>query len=225
MTDDLRSVCREIAQLKRGRPGTTVRYPVSLRRRITALAQECRARGRGGFSALARDLGLPRWTAQVTYADASTTTYTWDAGHRLTQLTDSQSGTIARTYDRLDRLTQETTPQGTVSYTYDAAGRRTSLTVAGQAPVTYTYDDANRLQTITQGSHVVTFTYDAAGRRTTLTLPNGVVTEYGYDAASQLTSLTYRHGSTTLGTLTCQRSSNTPHLWSSNIPHPLARGG
>jgi hypothetical protein len=62
MTDDLRSVCREIARLKRGRPGTTVRYPVALRRRITALAQECRARGRGGFTALARELGLPRWT-------------------------------------------------------------------------------------------------------------------------------------------------------------------
>jgi hypothetical protein len=62
MTDDIRSVCREIARLKRERPGTTVRYPAGLRRRITALARECRARGRGGFSALARELGLPRWT-------------------------------------------------------------------------------------------------------------------------------------------------------------------
>jgi hypothetical protein len=62
MTDELRSVCREIARLRRGRPRTTVRYPVALRRRITALARESRTRGRGGFTALARELGLPRWT-------------------------------------------------------------------------------------------------------------------------------------------------------------------
>jgi hypothetical protein len=62
MTDDRRSMCREIARLRRGRARTMVRYPVALRLRITALARECRARGRGSFTALARDLGLPRWT-------------------------------------------------------------------------------------------------------------------------------------------------------------------
>ena len=41
---------------------------------------------------------------------------------RMTQITDSQSGTITRTYDLLDQLIQETTPQGAVSYAYD--GRR-----------------------------------------------------------------------------------------------------
>jgi len=50
----------------------------------------------------------------VTYADGSTITYTWDAGNALRQLTDSQAGTITRTYDLLDRLTQETTPQGSI---------------------------------------------------------------------------------------------------------------
>jgi RHS repeat-associated protein len=139
---------------------------------------------------------------QVTYADGSTTSYTWDAGNWVTQIIDSLSGTITRTYDGLDRLVQETTPQGTVSYTYDAAGRRTSLTVAGQPAVTYTYDNANRLTAVAQGTQVVSLSYDAANRRTSLTLPNGVVTEYSYDAASRLTGLTYRNGTTTLGTLT-----------------------
>src|SRR6267142_3230833 len=40
----------------------------------------------------------------------------------MMQITDSQSGTITRTYDLLDQLIQETTPQGAVSYAYD--GRR-----------------------------------------------------------------------------------------------------
>jgi YD repeat-containing protein len=120
------------------------------------------------------------------------------AGTRIgmTQITDSQSGTITRTYDLLDRLIQETTPQGSISYTYDAAGRRTSMTVAGQPTVTYTYD-ANRLASVTQASSVVTVTYDAAGRRTSVTLPNGVVTEYTYDAASRVTGLAYRKDTTT----------------------------
>ncbi|HXH81927.1 MAG TPA: RHS repeat domain-containing protein, partial [Candidatus Tectomicrobia bacterium] len=107
-----------------------------------------------------------------------------------------------RTYDGLDRLTQETTPNGTVSYTYDAAGRRTSMTVSGQATVTYGYDTADRLTSITQGSQTVSFAYDAAGRRTSLSLPNGVVTEYAYDAASQLTGLTYKHNGAPIGALT-----------------------
>src|SRR6266850_1894983 len=144
----------------------------------------------------------------VTYQDTSTTSYTWDAGNRLTQLVDSLSGTITRTYDGIDRLTSETTPQGSVSYTYDAASRRTSMTVLGQPTVTYTYDNADRLTQITQGSATVSFTYDDANRRTNLTLPNGVVTEYAYDAASRLTGLTYKLGSTPLGTLTYAYDAN-----------------
>jgi RHS repeat-associated protein len=138
----------------------------------------------------------------VTYADGSTTAYTWDAGNRLTQLVDSVAGTLTRTYDGLDRLTQETTPQGTISYTYDAASRRATMTVAGQPTVTYTYDTANRLTGITQGTATIGFAYDNADRRILLTLPNGTSTEYGYDAASRLTGLTYKAGTTTLGTLT-----------------------
>ena len=58
---------------------------------------------------------------------------------------------LLRTYDGLDRLTSEWTPQGNLTYGYDPAGRRTSMQVAGQPPVTYTYDNANQLRTVTQG--------------------------------------------------------------------------
>jgi hypothetical protein len=61
MTDDVRRVCREIARLRQGRPGTAVRYPVALRRTITTLARQRRGRG-AGVAGLARELGLPRWT-------------------------------------------------------------------------------------------------------------------------------------------------------------------
>lgn len=132
----------------------------------------------------------------------STVNYTYDAGNRLTQLVDSQAGTITRGYDGLDRLTSEGTPQGSVSYSYDNAGRRAGMTVAGQPNVSYAYDNADRLTGMTQGSSTVTLAYDTTGRRTTLTLPNGVQTAYSYDAASQLTGLTYTVGTTTMGNLT-----------------------
>ena len=126
----------------------------------------------------------------------------------MTQIVDSINGTIMRGYDGLDRLTSETTPQGTVSYTYDNAGRRSSMTVAGQSAVNYTYDNANRLTQITQGTATVTIGYDNANRRTSLTLPNGVVVAYGYDAASRVTSITYMQGSTMVGNLTYTYDAN-----------------
>ena len=85
----------------------------------------------------------------------------------------SLAGTITRGYDLLDRLTSETTPEGTITYTYDAAGRRTAATVSGQAAVSYSYDSANRLTGVTEGTATVSFGHDTAGRRTSLTLPNG----------------------------------------------------
>jgi len=131
----------------------------------------------------------------------STVGYTYDAGNRPKQTVDSLSGTIMRTYDDLDRLKSETTPQGVVNYTYDNGGRRASMTVQGQAPVTYTFDNSNRLGQIMQGSSTVQFTYDNGNRRTTMTLPNGIVASYTYDTTSQLTALVYSKGSTPIGGL------------------------
>lgn len=59
-------------------------------------------------------------------------TYAYDSGNRLTTITDSPSNrSITRTYDNLDRLRTETTPEGTITYTYDAADRRATMTVQG----------------------------------------------------------------------------------------------
>ncbi|MBA3241725.1 MAG: Ig-like domain-containing protein [Acidobacteria bacterium] len=132
----------------------------------------------------------------------STVSYAYDADDRLTQVTDSQAGTITRSYNDLARTYSEATPQGTVNHAYDAAGRRVSMTVAGQPAVSYAYDAGDRLTGITQAASSVAFAYDDAGRRTSLTLPNGVVVEYGYDEASQLTGLSYKLGGSVLGDLT-----------------------
>jgi len=119
----------------------------------------------------------------ASYADGSTTAWTWDLGGRLTQVQDSLGGTITRAYDGLNRLTGDTTPQGTVSYSYDAAGRRLTMQAASQAPVSYAYDNADRLTGIGQGSTNLSFGYDVAGRRVSATLPGGITATYTWDAA------------------------------------------
>lgn len=140
--------------------------------------------------------------SSASYADGSTVAFTWDLAGRLTQVDDSAGGTVSRGYDGLDRVTSETTSQGTISYAYDAAGRRLTMQAGSQPQVSYSYDNGNRLTAISQGSTTVTFGYDAGNRRTSATLPGGVNATYTWDAASQLTAITYANGSTTLGTLT-----------------------
>jgi YD repeat-containing protein len=97
--------------------------------------------------------------------------------------------TIERTYDLLDRLTEETTPEGTIAYAYGDAGRRITAQLAGHTAISYSYDDADRLTGVTQGSAAVAIVYDDADRRTSLTLPNGIVVEYGYEDDSRLTAI------------------------------------
>ncbi len=131
----------------------------------------------------------------------STIGYTWDLGNRVIGLTDSIAGTIARTYDGLDDLTDEQTAQGEIGYTYDIARRRQSMTVVGQPNVSYSWDNTNRLTGITQGTTSIPFGYDNADRRTTLTLPNGIVLTYTYDNDSRVTAMNWKLGSSAVGDL------------------------
>lgn len=144
-------------------------------------------------------------------AYTGTISLTWDTGNRLTQIVDSASGTITRTYDDLDRLETEVTLQGRVDYTYDAGGRRTSMTVQGEPTVTYIWDDANRLTQMQEAAgasngfvaQTVSFQYDSINRRTQLTLPNGITATYTYDNANRIAEIAFAQAnSTAIGNLT-----------------------
>ncbi len=74
--------------------------------------------------------------SQATYHNSTKTKWTYDAGNRVTLIeelsaTNAVLSTIGRSWDGLDRLTQEVTPQGTINYAYDKAHRRTAQTVTG----------------------------------------------------------------------------------------------
>ncbi|HKV91758.1 MAG TPA: RHS repeat-associated core domain-containing protein [Candidatus Angelobacter sp.] len=132
----------------------------------------------------------------------STISYTYDVASRVTRAVDSAGGTITDIYDNLDRLVNETTPQGSISYTYDTAGRETSMQVAGQPTISYTYDNASRTTQISQPNFNVNFNYDSANRRISATMSNGVAVSYAYDNDSRLADLTYQSGGLLLGNLT-----------------------
>jgi RHS repeat-associated protein len=167
---------------------------------------------------------------QVTYGDASTTQYIYDAGGRVTTITDSLSGTISYTYNdfgcgscsgsALDHIASETTPAGTVSYAYDAVGRRSTMTFPGTPDVTYTWDDAGRLVNINRsiGGAAKDFAiaYDPAGRRTSVQVPlykskgkwQYLTSTYGYDIASRLTSLLHQNPTSTIENFTWTYDAN-----------------
>ena len=134
----------------------------------------------------------------------STVNYTYDGGNRLSKVVDSTSGTITPVFDGLDRLTSETTPQGSVAYQYDNDSRLQTATVTGQSTVNYYFDNASRLYKVAQGSTNTLIGYDNANRRNSLTLPNGIVLTYGYDNDSRINSMSYQLGTTSVGSLTYQ---------------------
>ncbi len=134
----------------------------------------------------------------------STVNYTYDGGNRLKTVVDSTSGTITPVFDGLDRLTSETTPQGSVAYQYDNDSNLKIATVTGQSAVNYYYDNASRLYQVTQGSTNTLIGYDNANRRNSLTLPNAIVLTYGYDNDSRINSMSYQLGTTSVGSLTYQ---------------------
>jgi RHS repeat-associated protein len=76
------------------------------------------------------------------------------------------------------------------------------MTATGQAVVNYTFDNASRLTQVAQGTTTLGFGYDTASRRTSVTLPNGIVGTFAFDNANELTGITYKNGSTQVGTLT-----------------------
>jgi RHS repeat-associated protein len=98
----------------------------------------------------------------------TTTTYTYDAKDRITQITDPSGFNTTYQYDGLDDPTSMTSPDsGTKAKTFDAAGNVLTATDAKGNTVTYTYDaDNRRLSAVYADSTLnVTYAYDQ---------PNGV---------------------------------------------------
>jgi RHS repeat-associated protein len=146
-----------------------------------------------------------------------TTTYSYDAADRLTEIEDALSGTVAFAYNAAGETTSVTNPRGKATiYTfddlgnvltetdplsrtrtsvYDLAGQLTQATDARDIETNYLYDGAGRLTNVQDADDVdlVTYAYDAANRQTGMTDETGS-TGWVYDDASRVTSVSSPQG-------------------------------
>jgi RHS repeat-associated protein len=128
---------------------------------------------------------------------AATISFAYDAGGRIssitdehnnvTQLTRDADGRITAMKDALDRVT---------SMTYDGNGHLISQTVPGGATTTYTYDARGRLTQVLQPDNTkITNTYSSAGLAS-VTDEAGNTRTYTRDSRMELSSVTNADGNT-----------------------------
>jgi len=164
----------------------------------------------------------------ITYYSSRTSTpgvsFSYDADNQLRSEAYGSSSS-SWTWDSLHRLTQSTsTAGGTVAYSYNLRGEVTGLTYPRSAgTVAKAYDDAGRLHTVTDWltpANVTTLTYDVNSNLTQIAFPNStsgqaVSDAYTYDAADRLVNptagqpaISFTANGTTYGTMTYSRDAN-----------------
>ncbi|MFL5800699.1 MAG: polymorphic toxin-type HINT domain-containing protein [Roseiflexaceae bacterium] len=141
----------------------------------------------------------------TTWAVYATTTYSYDALDRMTQVTDALGNVTKLTYDSLDRKTQLDDPDlGIWDYTYDANGNLVTQT-DNQAPrqtLWFGYDalgrQTQRRQTNASGTLLAQYIYDQTsatnkgiGQRTAMSVPSGASSSWEYDARGRKTEATH----------------------------------
>lgn len=125
------------------------------------------------------DLGKRGQIATVTNPLGHVTQYTaYDAGNRLSSMTDPNGLVTTMTYDSRGRLTSRDVGGEVTTYTYDLAGQLTGVEMPDGATQSYVYDTAHRLTEVhdSLGNKVV-YTLDGMGNRTA---------ENAYDPAGAL---------------------------------------
>lgn len=128
----------------------------------------------------------------VSYQDANTLTYSYDANSNLVSET-GYGFTRTTEYDALDRVKKVTFNFGSfskiVQYSYDQNGNRKTMVYPDGFTVTYIWDADNRLSNIQITGQTWTFIYDNDHRRTAARHPNGLELNATYDSATRITDL------------------------------------
>jgi RHS repeat-associated protein len=136
--------------------------------------------------------------------DKGRTIYKLDNAGNRTNETDARGVVTRRTFDALNRVTQETFPASTgenITYTYDATnggncgvGRLTGYTdESGSTTLRYNErgDIVSTTRTIAGTAYTTGYTYDLADHVTSIIYPSGHVIRYGRDEQGRINSVSY----------------------------------
>ncbi|WP_460710306.1 RHS repeat-associated core domain-containing protein [Lysobacter terrae] len=144
---------------------------------------------------------------KTTLPDGSYTSYTYDAAHRLTDITDGAGNTIHYTLDNAGNRTKEDTKDSanavvrTLSRVYNQLGQLQTHKDAYNHATDYVYDANGNADTVTDAlSRVSDNTYDPLNRLTQTIQDLGglnVTTQFQYDARDNLTAVVDPKGLTT----------------------------
>ena len=131
--------------------------------------------------------------ARIDYQDGSFVTYTYDENNNRLSVTNPL-GTTLRSYDKLNRVTNETDALGRqTAFGYDAVGNRLTLTYPDGRVLTETYAANNWLAaTIDPDGRTTSYERDVVGNVVRQVNPNSTVTEQSYDQADRLLTLVNR---------------------------------
>ncbi|MFD8352563.1 DUF6531 domain-containing protein [Streptomyces coelicoflavus] len=141
-------------------------------------------------------LGRPTATEYSDGTHATSTAY--DTAGNTHQITDA-SGTRTFTYDKDDRLTGITMPNGKAfAYKYDDAGRLTERTYPDGQLTAYTYTADGDQDSATTNGAKTTITHTSAHLPLAITYPNGYTETRSYDRAFRLTDIVSKNATKTL---------------------------
>jgi YD repeat-containing protein len=139
---------------------------------------------------------------QVTLPDSSDILYTYDAAHRLTQISDGAGNSIQYTLDAMGNRTAANTydPSSTLHRTHTRVFNSLNelyqdVNAASTSAVTTTYGyDSNGNQTGISApvSRMTANAYDPLNRLNQITDPASGVTSFAYDAENDVTSVPRR---------------------------------
>jgi RHS repeat-associated protein len=150
---------------------------------------------------------------EVSYSDGKTPTtkYEYDKDGNRTGMTDG-TGKTTYTLDQLDRLTQTTDGHGdSLAYAYDLGNEQTKITYLGKNTVTSGYDKAGRTQTVTDWlGHQTKLLYDANSNLIATTFPKetGDQDKYAYNEANQMSEIRMTKSAETLASLIYTRNND-----------------
>src|SRR5437016_2086574 len=163
-----------------------------LRLTRTAITLESRiaATSRTGWSAYTLGYDVVNQLRTIVYSDGLTPNVSlqYDADGQRNQMVEGAS-TTTYTFDSLHRITQSTNGAGAqVAYAYDLLGHATRIVYPGGTnSVKRGYDDVDRLASVTDWLNNTTrLAYDQDGNPTTVAYPNRVAANLTYDAADRL---------------------------------------